>query len=82
MVITKKHLSRRTVLRGMGATVALPMLESMVPALTAQRTTAAGKPAVRLACLEMVHGSAGATKFSLYSTVSTEAAAGTMVIAA
>ena len=49
----------------MGATVALPMLESMVPALTPQRTTAAGKPAVRLACLEMVHGSAGATKFGL-----------------
>jgi len=65
MVITKKHLSRRTVLRGMGATVALPMLESMVPALTAQRRTAAGKPAVRLACLEMVHGSAGATKYGL-----------------
>ena len=30
--ITQKHLSRRTVLRGMGATVALPFLEAMVPA--------------------------------------------------
>ncbi|HEY7448831.1 MAG TPA: DUF1552 domain-containing protein [Vicinamibacterales bacterium] len=65
MVITKKHLSRRTVLRGLGATVALPMLESMVPAMTAQRTTAAGTRVVRLACLEMVHGSAGATKYGL-----------------
>jgi hypothetical protein len=37
MMITKKHLSRRTFLRGaMGATIALPMLEAMTPALTAQ----------------------------------------------
>src|SRR5688572_6620153 len=41
MFITKKSLSRRTVLRGMGATLALPLLESMVPALTAQNRTAA-----------------------------------------
>src|SRR5689334_5305246 len=32
MIITKKHLSRRTILRGMGATLALPFLDSMVPA--------------------------------------------------
>ena len=42
MVITKKHLSRRTFLLGsFGATVALPMLDAMVPALTAQSRTAA-----------------------------------------
>ena len=35
MFITKMHLSRRTVLRGLGATLALPLLDSMVPALTA-----------------------------------------------
>ena len=35
MIITKKHLSRRAVLRGLGATLALPFLDSMVPALTA-----------------------------------------------
>jgi Protein of unknown function (DUF1552) len=41
MFITKKHLSRRTFLRGaFGATVALPMLDAMVPALTAQTRTA------------------------------------------
>ena len=35
MIITKKHLSRRTFLRGtLGATMALPLLEAMVPALT------------------------------------------------
>jgi hypothetical protein len=41
MFITKSSLSRRTVLRGMGATMALPFLESMVPALTATAQTAA-----------------------------------------
>ena len=41
MFITKKHLSRRTVLRGLGATIALPLLDAMVPALTAQGKTAA-----------------------------------------
>ncbi len=42
MMITKKRLSRRTVLRGAGAAVALPWLDSMVPALTAlQKSDAA-----------------------------------------
>jgi Protein of unknown function (DUF1552) len=46
MIITKKHLSRRTFLRGaFGATVALPMLDAMAPALTAQSKTAAAPPA-------------------------------------
>ena len=58
--ITKKHLSRRTVLRGMGVALGLPLLDSMVPAQTPlHQTAAAGK--TRLACIEMVHGSAGAT---------------------
>src|SRR5215510_9330978 len=41
MFITKMKLSRRTVLRGMGATLSLPLLEAMVPALTATAQTAA-----------------------------------------
>ena len=41
MFITKRSLPRRTVLRGMGATLALPLLDAMVPALTAQARTAA-----------------------------------------
>jgi len=41
MFITKKHLSRRTVLRGVGATLALPLLDAMVPARTALAATAA-----------------------------------------
>ena len=60
MFVTKKHLSRRTVLRGLGATVALPFLESMVPAQTPLQNTAA-RPKARLACIEMVHGAAGST---------------------
>src|SRR6186997_898505 len=41
MFIAKKHLHRRTFLRGAGVTLALPLLESMVPALTPARLTAA-----------------------------------------
>ena len=41
MFITKKHIPRRTFLRGAGVTLALPLLESMVPALTPLRLTAA-----------------------------------------
>src|SRR4029453_6378004 len=61
MFISKKHLSRRTVLRGMGAVVALPMMESMLPALTPVQK--AGKNGIKFVAIEMVHGSAGATKF-------------------
>jgi uncharacterized protein DUF1552 len=60
MFITKKHLSRRTVLRGMGVSLALPLLDSMVPAQTPLAKTAAS-PRSRLCCIEMVHGSAGST---------------------
>jgi hypothetical protein len=44
MLISKKHLPRRTVLRGLGATIALPFLEAMVPAFTAQAQTSARAP--------------------------------------
>jgi hypothetical protein len=47
MIVTKKAISRRTVLRGMGAAVALPLLDAMIPALTAAANTAA-KPVRRL----------------------------------
>src|SRR5580693_2048252 len=60
MFITKKHLSRRTILRGMGVSLALPLLDSMVPAQTPISKTAA-VPKTRLACIEMVHGAAGST---------------------
>jgi hypothetical protein len=41
MIVTKKLLPRRTFLRGLGATLALPLLDAMIPALTAQSKTAA-----------------------------------------
>jgi hypothetical protein len=41
MLVTKKHLSRRTVLRGAGTAFALPLLDAMIPALRADRLTAA-----------------------------------------
>ena len=47
-------------LRSMGATVCLPLLDAMVPARTALADTAA-RPVSRLSCIEMVHGAAGST---------------------
>jgi hypothetical protein len=47
MFLFKKHLSRRTVLKGAGATIALPLLDAMVPAGTAWAQTAAA-PSPRL----------------------------------
>src|ERR1700689_3356427 len=58
--ITKKHISRREVLRGMGVALSLPLLDPMVPAQTPIGKTAAS-PQTRLACIEMVHGAAGST---------------------
>jgi hypothetical protein len=62
MFITKKHISRRTMLRGMGAAVSLPFLEAMVPAQTPLRETAASPPS-RLSCIEVVHGCVGSTAY-------------------
>jgi hypothetical protein len=50
MIVTKKHLSRRTVLRGMGATLALPLLDGMIPAFV-PRTFAAIAPVKRFGAL-------------------------------
>ena len=55
MIITKRALSRRTVLRGMGVSLALPLLDAMVPALTAQANTAA-KPVRRYGFFYMPNG--------------------------
>src|ERR1700680_637132 len=55
MYITKKHLSRRTLLRGMGVTLSLPLLESMIPAQTPLAKTAAVSK-TRLGCIYVPHG--------------------------
>jgi len=55
MFITKKHLPRRTFLRGMGVTIALPLLDAMIPARTALAQTAAN-PAPHLGFIYFPHG--------------------------
>jgi hypothetical protein len=55
MYVSKKHLSRRTFLKGVGAAVSLPLLDSMVPAMAATNTTAA-KPISRLSTIYIPHG--------------------------
>ena len=52
MFLTGKRLSRRVVLKGMGATIALPFLDAM---------PAAAKSPLRLVCIEQVHGAAGSS---------------------
>ena len=59
--ITGMHLKRRTFLKGMGAAVALPYLESMIPA--GKAAPAAGK--TRLVCIEEVHGLAGCSPIGM-----------------
>jgi hypothetical protein len=55
MFIHKVKLSRRTVLRGIGASLTLPLLDAMVPALTLTARTAAA-PRKRLGCVYVPHG--------------------------
>jgi len=54
-VITKKHLSRRTLLRGLGTAVSLPLLDSMLPAQTPLAKTAAN-PEIKLGMCFIPHG--------------------------
>jgi len=73
MDITQKHISRRTALKGVGVTMALPFLEAMVPA---RATFAQARGKVRLAAIEMVHGSAGSTAFGIKKNLWAPAAVG------
>jgi len=56
MIITKKSLPRRTFLRGIGASLALPLLDAMVPSMTALASTP-GNPVPRLGFVYMPMGS-------------------------
>src|SRR5688572_83009 len=56
--ITKKHIARRTFLQGAGVTLALPMLESMIPASTVLAQTAAGQVKPRFVGIFFPHGMA------------------------
>jgi hypothetical protein len=55
MIITKKSVSRRTLLQGLGASLALPLLDAMIPAMAATRLSSA-KPAVRLGFVYVPNG--------------------------
>jgi hypothetical protein len=56
MHVFKKHISRRTVLKGVGATIALPLIDAMNPAATAWAQTPAGSAPKRLAFIGFPHG--------------------------
>ena len=75
MYLTKKHLSRRTLLRGMGVSMAMPLLDAMIPAHALPAQAATASP-TRLAAIEMVHGSAGATKVGIERNLWSPTAAG------
>jgi len=67
MFLTGKHLSRRTALKGLGATIALPLFDSMIPARRLFASTDAGRAAAktRLVCIEQVHGAAGCSEYGM-----------------
>ena len=56
MFISRKHVPRRTVLQGIGATIGLPFLGAMVPASTAWAQTPVGKTPKRFAFVGFPHG--------------------------
>src|SRR6187200_589394 len=56
MYVFKKHVSRRSVLKGVGATMALPLLDAMNPAATAWAQTPAGATPKRFAFVGFPHG--------------------------
>ena len=60
MFLARRHLDRRTVLRGLGISLSLPLFDAMVPAQTPLAFTEA-QPRSRFACIEIVHGAAGST---------------------
>ena len=59
--ITVKHICRRTMLRGMGSAIGLPLLDAMVPAGRPLMNTEVGRDVekTRMVCIEQVHGAAG-----------------------
>src|ERR1700749_3870361 len=56
MFLSKKHIGRRAVLKGVGATIGLPLVEAMIPAATAFAATPAGKTPKRFAFIGFPHG--------------------------
>ena len=61
--LSGKHIERRTFLRGMGASVALPFLDAMAPAGRLSASASADVEATRLVAIENVHGAAGCNEW-------------------
>src|SRR3954454_12015379 len=76
MFITNKNMSRRTVLKGIGVTMALPLLEAMVPARTIAAQGAAAGRKLRFVAIEMVHGTAGSAPIGAQKHLWSPAATG------
>ena len=79
--LTRKHLERRTFLRGLGATVALPYLDAMVPSLGRFGTVGASAAAAvsdktRFVAIESVHGAAGSSAWGASKNLWAPAAVG------
>jgi hypothetical protein len=75
MLITRQPLPRRTFLQGMGAAVALPFLDAMLPSRKLLGALSATDP-TRLICIEMVHGAAGCSAYGATQNYWTPAATG------
>ena len=56
MILTKKHLARRTFLRGLGTTLALPLLDAMIPAMSGATTGGAAASPIRLGFVYVPNG--------------------------
>ncbi len=74
--ISGKHMERRTFVRGMGASVALPFLDAMVPAGRLSAAKAAEVDPTRLVAIEMVHGAAGCNEWGSTQNLWAPAAVG------
>src|SRR5262245_9864460 len=76
-ILTKQPLARRTFLRGMGATIALPYLDAMVPSLANMRGgSAAATQKTRFVAIESVHGAAGSNAWGATKNLWTPAVTG------
>ncbi len=77
MFLTGKTLPRRAVLRGIGATIALPFLDAMIPSVRLRASGASARQApIRLVCIEQVHGAAGSSIYGAQQNLWAPAATG------
>ncbi len=76
MFLTGKTLPRRAVLRGIGATIALPFLDAMIPVRLRAFGATARRGPLRLVCIEQVHGAAGSSIYGAQQNLWAPAATG------